>query len=224
MIVTGVDAHKRTHTLVALDAVTGTIQSEATVQASDDGALNALRCAAGLDGERVWAVEDCRHVSARLERALLGAGERVVRVPPSLTGESRKATRTPGKSDPIDARAVALAAIREGVERLPVAFLDEQAHEDPGALRLPRSADGRARPADQPPALASSPDRTPSPRSVSVRLELVALAPQLVDLAVEQHQLAPRLGGGSAVLVEVALHLPGLHAGSLLLGRELGAS
>jgi transposase len=129
MIVIGVDAHKRTHTLVALDAVTGVALGQAMVQASDDGALNALRFAAGVDQERVWAVEDCRHVTARLERALLGAGERVVRVPPALTGQSRKASRTPGKSDPIDARAVALAAIREGVEHLPVAFLDEQAHE-----------------------------------------------------------------------------------------------
>jgi transposase len=127
--VIGVDAHKRTHTLVALDAVTGTSQGETTVQATDDGALNALRFAAGIDQDRVWAVEDCRHVTARLERALVGAGERVIRVPPSLTGESRKATRTAGKSDPIDARAAALAAIREGVESLPVAFLDEQAHE-----------------------------------------------------------------------------------------------
>jgi transposase len=120
MIVIGVDAHKRTHTLLALDAVTGIIRGEATVQASDDGTLRALRFAASLDGERVWALEDCRHVTARFERALLGAGERVVRVPPSLTGQSRKATRTPGKSDPIDARAVALAAIREGLDRLPV--------------------------------------------------------------------------------------------------------
>jgi transposase len=129
MIVIGVDAHKRTHTLVALDAVTGTGRGERTIQASDDGVLNALRFAVVLDRDRVWAVEDCRHVTSRLERALLGAGERVIRVPPALTGESRKATRTPGKSDPIDARAVALAAIREGVEKLPVAFLDEQAHE-----------------------------------------------------------------------------------------------
>jgi len=129
MIVIGVDAHKRTHTLVALDAVTGVSKGETTVQASDDGALSALRFAAGVDQDRVWAVEDCRHVTSRLERALLGAGERVVRVPPTLTGESRKATRTAGKSDPIDARAVALAAIREGVESLPVAFLDQQAHE-----------------------------------------------------------------------------------------------
>ncbi len=53
----------------------------------------------------------------------------MIRVPPALTGESRKASRVLGKSDPIDATAIALAAIREGVDRLPVAFLDEQAHE-----------------------------------------------------------------------------------------------
>jgi transposase len=129
MIVIGVDAHKRTHTLVALDAGTGASRGEVTIQATDDGALNALRFAGGIDPERVWAVEDCRHVTSRLERALLGAGQRVIRVPPSLTGESRKASRTAGKSDPIDARAVALAALREGVENLPIAFLDEQAHE-----------------------------------------------------------------------------------------------
>jgi len=129
MIVIGVDAHKRTHTLVALEAVTGSSRGERTIQASDDGVLNGLRFAVALDEDRVWAVEDCRHVTSRLERALLGAGERVIRVPPALTGESRKASRTPGKSDPIDARAVALAAIREGVWTLPTAFLDEHAHE-----------------------------------------------------------------------------------------------
>jgi transposase len=129
MIVIGVDAHKRTHTLVALDGVIGVSRGQTTIQATDDGVLNGLRFAVALDDDRVWAVEDCRHVTSRLERALLGAGERVIRVPPALTGESRKATRTPGKSDPIDARAVALAAIREGVETLPIAFLDEQAHE-----------------------------------------------------------------------------------------------
>jgi hypothetical protein len=52
MIVIGVDAHKRTHTLVALDAVTGAIRSGATVQASDDGALNALRFAVDVDPDR----------------------------------------------------------------------------------------------------------------------------------------------------------------------------
>ena len=129
MIAIGVDAHKRTHTLVALDSVTGATRGQKTIAASDDGVLEGLRFAASLDGDRVWAIEDCRHVSARLERTLLAAGERVIRVPPALTGTSRKASRVPGKSDPIDATAVALAAIREGLEKLPVAFLDEQAYE-----------------------------------------------------------------------------------------------
>jgi transposase len=57
MIVIGVDAHKRTHTLVALDAVTGVAKGELTVQATDDGALNALRFAGGVDQDRVWAHE-----------------------------------------------------------------------------------------------------------------------------------------------------------------------
>jgi transposase len=129
MIVIGVDTHKRSHTLVALDAGTGVTRGQRTILASEAGELDALRFAVELDIDRVWAVEDCRHVSARLERALLAAGERVIRVPPSMTGPSRKASRVPGKSDPIDATAVALAAIREGVDSLPVAFLDEQATE-----------------------------------------------------------------------------------------------
>ena len=37
--------------------------------------------------------------------------------------------REPGKSDPIDATAIARAAIREGLDTLPAAFLDEQALE-----------------------------------------------------------------------------------------------
>ena len=65
----------------------------------------------GLDGERVWAIEDCRHVSRRLEQALIAAGERVVRVAPHRMGVSRKGEREPGKSDEIDSLAVARAAL-----------------------------------------------------------------------------------------------------------------
>jgi len=60
-----------------------------------------------------FAVEDCRHVSTRLERALLGAGQAVVRVPPKLMAGARLSARTRGKSDPIDALAIARAALRE---------------------------------------------------------------------------------------------------------------
>ena len=129
MIVIGVDTHKRSHTLVALDAVTGAMRGQLTIAASDDGTLDALRFAAEFDAERVWALEDCRHVSGRLERALVASGDRVVRVALGLTETSRRAVREPGKSDPIDATAIARAALREGIGTLPVAFLDDQAHE-----------------------------------------------------------------------------------------------
>jgi transposase len=130
MIVIGVDVHKRTHTLVAIDSQTGRQLHQCTVQATDAGHLDALRFARGLnDEEVVWAIEDCRHVSKRLEQALLGAGERVLRVPPALTWTGRRSQREPGKSDPIDALAVARTVVREGIERFPVAFLDQPAME-----------------------------------------------------------------------------------------------
>jgi len=92
---------------------------------------NARRAAVRipLDEQRVWAVEDCRQLSGRLERGLVANGDPVVRVAPALTDSSRRAVRQAGKSDPIDATAIARAALREGIDTLPVAFLDEQAHE-----------------------------------------------------------------------------------------------
>ena len=58
---------------------------------------------------------------------MLAAGERIVRVPPKLMAHARDAARTYGKSDPIDALAVARAALRE--PDLPTAYLDEPARE-----------------------------------------------------------------------------------------------
>ena len=71
-----------------------------------------------------WAIEDCRHVSGALERFLLARGEAVVRIAPRLTpAHARKATREVGKSDGIDAVAIARTALREGLDTLPVAQL-----------------------------------------------------------------------------------------------------
>src|SRR3954471_1104846 len=44
-------------------------------------------------------------------------------------GQARRGERRPGKSDEIDAIAVARAALQEGVDTLPIAFLDEPAFE-----------------------------------------------------------------------------------------------
>ena len=129
MIVIGSDPHKRSHTAAAVGAATGELQGSETVQATSAGLEQLLCWGRALDRERVWAIEDCRHVSGRLERFLLARGERVVRVPPKLMAGRRRSARERGKSDPIDALAVARAALGEGVETLPTARLEGPARE-----------------------------------------------------------------------------------------------
>lgn len=121
MVTIGADLHKRSHTVVAVDDQ-GRRLAEHTVAATPEGHLELLAWARERFGERRWALEDCRHLSRRLERDLVIAGEPVVRVPPKLMAGARRSGREPGKSDPIDALAVARAALRE--PDLPVARLD----------------------------------------------------------------------------------------------------
>ncbi|HVV86749.1 MAG TPA: IS110 family transposase [Kofleriaceae bacterium] len=129
MIVIGSDPHKRSYSCQAVVAGTGELRSSESVPATTGGHERLLAWARGLDRERVWAVEDCRHVSGKLERFLLARGERVVRVAPKLMAGRRRGSRQAGKSDPIDALAVARAALEEGVETLPAAQLAGPARE-----------------------------------------------------------------------------------------------
>jgi len=69
--------------------------------------------ARALSDARLWALEDCRHVTRALERTLQDHGERLVRVPPRLTAPQRRRGRTRGKSDRIDGLAIARAALQE---------------------------------------------------------------------------------------------------------------
>ena len=123
MIVLGADTHKRSHTIAAIEGSSGQVLADQTVQVGAAGFAAVLRWARSLEGERVWALEDCRHVSGSFERFLLARGERVVRVAPRLMAGARQVGRERGKSDRIDAIAVARAALREGPERLPGAQL-----------------------------------------------------------------------------------------------------
>jgi transposase len=109
MIVIGLDVHKQSVTAVAVDEA-GRPLAEKVIAV---GSSELLGWAGALDGERLWAVEDCRQLTGWLERQLLSVGEDLVRVPPKLTVPERRAGRTRGKSDPIDALAIARAAIRE---------------------------------------------------------------------------------------------------------------
>lgn len=130
MVTIGIDAHKRTHTAVAIDEHGRRLAARTTQATTSADHLELIRRADQFDAKRSWAVEDCRHLSRRLEADPLAAGERVVRVPPKLMAHARDAARSHGKSDPIDALAIARAAARE--PDLPVAHLDEVAR----ALRL----------------------------------------------------------------------------------------
>lgn len=123
MVAFGVDPHKHTHTAAAVDTV-GRELANRTERAEQDGFGSLLQWARGLaPDERVWVIEDCRHVSGPFERFLLDHGEAVVRLPPRLMADARQSVRERGKSDPIDARAVARAALREGLDTLAVAQL-----------------------------------------------------------------------------------------------------
>jgi transposase len=129
MIVIGSDPHKRSYTFSAVGAETGELRGSETMPATVVGHEQLLAWARRIDPERVWAIEDCRHVSGKLERFLLARGERVVRVTPKLMAGRRRASREAGKSDPIDALAVARAALEEGLSTLPVAALEGPARE-----------------------------------------------------------------------------------------------
>ena len=72
MVVLGTDAHKRSHTVVAVDEV-GTEIGSLTVAATSEGHLRLVQWAAQFERRR-WAIEDCRALSRRLEADLLRAG------------------------------------------------------------------------------------------------------------------------------------------------------
>jgi transposase len=82
VIIIGADSHKRTHTVVAVDQV-GRRLRETTVAATSEGHLALLQWSATWP-QVMFALEDCRHLTRRLEQDLLAAGQRIVRVPTRL--------------------------------------------------------------------------------------------------------------------------------------------
>ena len=108
MIVIGVDVHKHSLSAVAVDELGRQLDA---LETSDQEEL--LLWSKRLGRRRLWALEDCRHVTRGLEQTLQRRRQRLVRVPPRLTAPERRRGRTRGKSDLIDALAVARAALRE---------------------------------------------------------------------------------------------------------------
>jgi transposase len=201
MVVLGIDAHKRTHTVVAVDEAGRQLGVRVTRSTSTAAHLDLVRWAGQFGPDRSWAVEDCRHLSRRLEADLLTAGEMIVRVPPKLMAHCRDSARTYGKSDPIDALAVARAALRE--PDLPAARLDGPERE----LRL--LADHRDDlVADRTRMISRlrwhlhelDPSWDPAPRSLTGRKNLSAVAARLATMGGLVARLAADLAARIAAL------------------------
>jgi transposase len=111
----GVDAHKRVHQAVAISE--HGIEGERTFP-NTTAAWAELLSWAGQWPERTWAVEGAWFLGRGLAQYLAATGEVVHEVSGRLTATRRRRAVRPGKSDRLDAHAVALL-LREEAARLP---------------------------------------------------------------------------------------------------------
>ena len=124
MLTLGVDAHKRLHEAVALDDA-GREVGRRRVPNSAAGWRELQAWAAGLGGPRRWGIEGAWGYGRGLAQHLVEAGETVYEVSPRWTAEGRKRARRPGKSDALDALAVARLVLGEAAT-LPVVGAEDE--------------------------------------------------------------------------------------------------
>ena len=110
-VMIGIDPHKGSHTAVAVGAAEEPL-GRLRVRACPDQAGKLVAWAQAWP-ERTWAVEGARGLGRLLAQQLIAAGERVLDVQPKLAARARlpEAGDT-NKTDPNDARSVAVAALR----------------------------------------------------------------------------------------------------------------
>ncbi len=129
-VLIGVDPHKASVAVAAVDETEGELLERASFPQDRDG-LRCLERWAKRFPERRWAVENAGGLGRPLAVRLAAAGESVVDVPPKLSARVRVlSTGNARKNDGVDALATALAASRNG--RL--AAVDPEAASE--ALRL----------------------------------------------------------------------------------------
>ena len=117
MVPIGVDAHKRVHVAVALDAAGRELG--VWKGANSGRAWQELRdWAAALGAQRVWGVEGAWSYGRGLAQHLGAGGEVVYEVNSRWTGMGRRSARKRGKTDRLDARSVA-AFVRQEAATLP---------------------------------------------------------------------------------------------------------
>jgi len=131
-VLIGVDPHKASLAVAAVDEATGELLERASFS-QDRSGIRSLERWAKRFPQRRWAVENAGGLGRYLAVRLAGSGESVVDVPPKLSARVRVLSSFAGnarKNDGVDALATALAASRN--DRL--ATVDPEAASE--ALRL----------------------------------------------------------------------------------------
>ena len=108
-VVIGVDTHVHTHSAAVVDAATGGVLDEITVEATAEGYAELVEFANNHAMLRAWAIEGTGGHGAGLSRHLLESSEIVI----ELDRPKRAARRNGAKSDPLDA----IRAAREAMAR-----------------------------------------------------------------------------------------------------------
>ncbi len=110
-VIVGVDPHKRSATIEIIND-----REQAVGQGrfgTDRDGYQAMLAAGRKHKDRVWAVEGCSGIGRHVAQRLVADGETVLDVPAKLSARARVfATGQGRKTDPVDARSVAVVALR----------------------------------------------------------------------------------------------------------------
>ncbi len=117
MIVIGVDAHKRVHAALALDAA-GTVLGAWRGANTAKGWMELRQWADQWAQPRQWGIEGAWNYGRGLAQFLVTHGETVFEINARWTAERRRRTRKVDKNDQLDAHAVA-KLVREDGSTLP---------------------------------------------------------------------------------------------------------
>jgi len=117
MIAIGVDAHKTIHVAVAVDDVGQEISTWSGPNHAA-GWRSMFMWAASLDEQRLWGIEGSGGYGRGLAQQLVAGEELVYEVNARWTALGRRGSRKAGKTDRLDARAVALF-VRQETSSLP---------------------------------------------------------------------------------------------------------
>ncbi len=124
MITIGVDAHKKVHVAVALDDA-GSELAQWRGPNSPSGWRSLAAWGSAFGPDRRWGVEGAWGYGRGLAQHLIAGAETVYDINARWTAAGRRRAKKPGKSDPLDAKAVALV-VRQEAPTLPAVHAEDE--------------------------------------------------------------------------------------------------